>query len=270
MTTYYPANQDYSANQVLNCELVNSCELITSPNPTPTFYVDKLTKTSCPTIPTTNRRIRNYTSKDYNSRGIKKKEAATSIKNKEDIEAFKNYFLSQGKYRDYCLFVFGINTGRRCGDILSLNIENVVTPDGFIVDEVKLTEQKTKKTIIFPLNTSCKQALALYLNTKSDKELQPHQPLFYSRKKNKNGEHRIHRDTYYSILQNAAQHLSLSEDVHIGTHSMRQTLGYQFFKKTRNIEMLQKLFNHSSSFQTLTYIGVTNDVINSSLCELNL
>lgn len=215
--------------------------------------------------------IRTYTTKDYTSRGVLKKEAATCIKDPEDIQAIKEYFLNNNKYRDYCLFVFGINTGRRCGDILALNIENVVTPEGYIVDEVKLVEQKTHKTIIFPLNIACKEALSLYLNSKSDKELEFHQPLFYSRKKNKDGEHRLYRDTYYAILQEAAKHVDFKDkDIHIGTHTMRQTLGYQFFQRTHNVELLQKLFNHSTAFQTLTYIGVTDAAISHSLNELNL
>lgn len=255
--------------QIVNYNLAPSCEVI--PAARTIYVVDQLSNTPCCTVPSTSRKIRTYTNRDYTSRGIKKKEAATSIKYADDINAFKEYFLSNNRYRDYCLFVFGINTGRRCGDILSLNIEHVVTSEGLIVDEVKMVESKTKKTIIFPLNDSCKEALSLYLNSKPLHELQFNQPLFYSRKKNKFGEHRIHRDSFYAILKEASQNINLvDENIHIGTHSMRQTLGYQFFKKTKNIEMLQKLFNHSTSFQTLTYIGITNADINASLNDLNL
>ena len=40
----------------------------------------------------------------------------TPIRKKEEIELIKNYFLGKEKYRDYSLFVIGINTSLRISD----------------------------------------------------------------------------------------------------------------------------------------------------------
>ncbi|WP_252456770.1 hypothetical protein [Macrococcoides canis] len=51
----------------------------------------------------------------------------------------------------------------------------------------------------------------------------------------------------------------------MGTHSMRKTFGYHYYKKTKDIALLMDLFNHSSQFVTLRYIGINQDVINESI-----
>ena len=46
------------------------------------------------------------------------------IRSLEDIEKIKN--LLKNRKRDYLLFCFGINTGLRISDILSLNVVDVL------------------------------------------------------------------------------------------------------------------------------------------------
>lgn len=53
----------------------------------------------------------------------------------------------------------------------------------------------------------------------------------------------ISRVQVYRILNHSAKSIGLSE---IGTHSMRKTLGYYYYKNTKDIELLMELFNHSS------------------------
>lgn len=40
--------------------------------------------------------------------------------------------------------------------------------------------------------------------------------------------------------------------------------GYHFYKKTKDVAMLQKLFNHSSPSTTLRYIGIEQDEIDEA------
>ena len=49
----------------------------------------------------------------------------TPIRKKEDIELLKDYFLSSNDYRDYALFVAGINTALRISDLLALKWQNI-------------------------------------------------------------------------------------------------------------------------------------------------
>jgi integrase len=68
----------------------------------------------------------------------------------------------------------------------------------------------------------------------------------------------ITRVQAYRILNRAARDCGLDE---IGTHTLRKTFGYHFYKANQNVVMLQQLFNHSSPSITLRYIGITQDEI---------
>jgi len=56
----------------------------------------------------------------------------------------------------------------------------------------------------------------------------------------------------------------------IGTHTLRKTFGYHFYKKTNDIALLMELFNHSSQSITLRYIGMNQDFMDEQLIDFNL
>lgn len=89
------------------------------------------------------------------------------IKSIKNINRVKRYFLSKEEYRNYTLFVLGINIGLRAGDLLSLKMEDVLEEidDNIycLVDEVNIMEGKTNKTRMFTLNKSAKEAIAFYI-----------------------------------------------------------------------------------------------------------
>ena len=47
------------------------------------------------------------------------------------------------------------------------------------------------------------------------------------------------------------------------THTLRKTLGYQFYTQYEGVVTLQKIFNHSSTAITLKYIRVEQNHINN-------
>lgn len=49
------------------------------------------------------------------------------------------------------------------------------------------------------------------------------------------------------------------EHIHLERH-----FGYHFYKKNKDVAMLQKLFNHSSPSITLRYIGIEQDEIDEA------
>ena len=63
-------------------------------------------------------------------------------------------------------------------------------------------------------------------------------------------------------MNNACLQLGLKYN--IGTHSLRKTFGYHHYKQFKDIVILQKIFNHSSSDITLRYIGIDQDKIDES------
>ncbi|PFM44229.1 integrase, partial [Bacillus cereus] len=45
----------------------------------------------------------------------------------------------------------------------------------------------------------------------------------------------------------------------LGTHTMRKTFGYWFYKQTKDIAMLQEILNHSTLQITLRYIEINKE-----------
>ena len=174
------------------------------------------------------------------------------IKKKSDLKKLKKYMFKKSK-RDLLLFEFGINVGLRISDILRLNVENVKNKD-FIC----LYEQKTSKYKQIPINPKLKILLNDYTK---DKKL--NMPLFTSVNGN-----RMDRITAYRILNNACKEIEL--DLNVGTHTLRKTFGYHFYKKFKDIIMLQKIFNHTTPNITLRYIGIEQDEINKKYMQFNL
>lgn len=57
----------------------------------------------------------------------------------------------------------------------------------------------------------------------------------------------------YKMLRTAAEYVNLDD---IGTHTLRKTFGYHFYKQAKDVDMLQEIFNHSDQRTTLRYIGI--------------
>lgn len=163
--------------------------------------------------------------------------------------------------RNELLFIFGINSALRVSDLLRLKLADVIDESQSPRGSVALREQKTGKTKRFPLNESIKTALIRYLATRPDAE--PGEPLFPSRK----GGGALTRQHAWAILQEAGQKIGLRC---IGTHSLRKTFGYHVYRKTKDLAMVQQLLGHSSSADTLRYIGITQEQLFDAYLGLNL
>jgi integrase len=183
------------------------------------------------------------------------------IKDLMKIQAIK-VLLRNSNPRDEALFVLGINTALRIGDLLLLKVCDVMDETGEIRDMAEVQEQKTKKKKYFPLNQSVKDTLASYLKTRQREDFD--EPLFPSKRKGV----ALSRWRARRILYAAGQAVGLSR---IGTHSLRKTFAYHVYRRTGgNLGLVQKLLNHTSSADTLRYIGIDRDEMNSTYLELNL
>ena len=174
------------------------------------------------------------------------------IKKKCDLKKIEKFLKNQNE-RNYVLFILGINCGLRISDILRLNVENVKNKD-----YIQLYEKKTGKYKKLPINSKIKQILKEYTK---NKELTS--PLFTT-----NFNNRMDRITAYRILNTACKENNI--DINIGTHTLRKTFGYHFFKKYKDIIILQKVFNHSTPNVTLRYIGLEQEEIDKKYLQFIL
>ena len=180
-------------------------------------------------------------------------ETVQPIRELSKIRAMKNALRKSGE-RDYMLFCVGINTGLRISDILNLRVSDVRGKT-----HIHITEQKTGKDKKFKINSALKDELEEYVSDMNDCEY-----LFQSHKgKNKP----ITRVQAYRILNEAAQRVGLSE---IGTHTLRKTFGYHFYKQYKDVALLQELFNHSAPSVTLRYIGINQDIMDKAMDDFGL
>jgi integrase len=183
--------------------------------------------------------------------------------------------LRAGKYgpRDDALFMTGINSALRISDLLSLTVGDVLNEKGRVAEAVGLKEKKTGKLKEFPLNKAIRDVLTAYLTGLAEpaaKAPDPRTPLFPSRKgaSGKADRKPITRWRALQILKEAGEAVGLPN---IGTHSLRKTFGYHVYRKSGgNLGLVQKLLNHSSSADTLRYIGIDREQMDNTYLELNL
>ncbi|KZN99238.1 tyrosine-type recombinase/integrase, partial [Pseudobacillus badius] len=83
--------------------------------------------------------------------------------------------------------------------------------------------------------------------------------LFPSRK----GDKAITTTQAYRQFNKAASMVDIEEG--IGTHTMRKTFGYWFYKQSKDVAKLQQILNHSHPEITLSYIGITAEEIEEEL-----
>lgn len=187
----------------------------------------------------------------------------------QKIKAMKDAMKDENNYRDLLLFTFGINTGLRISDILSMKWYLLLDNTGRILspkDRVTIQEKKTGKLKIFVMNNSINKTAQMYyesLNVPSKDDY-----IFSSRKKNKDQTQSISRQHAWRQLNYYAKKVGIKDK--IGTHTLRKTFGYHLYKKGVTIEYIQKMLNHSAPSVTLRYIGITQEKLDEIYVDLNL
>ena len=203
---------------------------------------------------------------------------ARPVKDREQLEVVKEKLLYSSKkygYRNYAIFLLGINCGLRCGDVLQIRLKDIWDEGRKEITGLTVIEEKTKKTrrnIRF--SETVREGLRDYVLTLKDRT--PDMPLFPSQKKNVQKVKETVKDntgclavkSYWRIMHE----ISLATGIeHLSTHSMRKTFGYEVYTKNagrlianeyRAIDVVQQMLNHNSVSDTLRYIGITEEVQN--------
>lgn len=160
------------------------------------------------------------------------------------------YYLLNGKDQKYgLLFKFGLNTGLRISDILSIKVKDIINTSGEYKDYLTIKEMKTGKEKKIKINDALRKNINSYVKSA---KLTSESYLFASQK----GGY-ISRVQAYRVLKEAALVCRIEN---FGTHSLRKTWGYWTYKISKyNVGLIMDTFNHSSQSITLRYIGINQD-----------
>ena len=175
------------------------------------------------------------------------------IKELEQTNALKEYFLDRGQFRNYALIVLGMNTSLRISDILDLRWKDVYNYRyNKFRKHLIVIEKKTKKKNTIALNKAIIEALELL--KRKEKNISPERYIFVSQKGVNTP---ITRQCAYTIIKRAGKKLGFEET--IACHSLRKTFGYQAWKKGVPPALLMSIYNHSSYEITKRYLGISQD-----------
>ena len=203
--------------------------------------------------------------------------AAEPIKSMDDIIRISKYLISSKRYRDNMLFIVGINFGLRISDLLSLRFSSIINDDCTFRHRFPILEKKTrntrkhKKNRYITINTAVVEAVTLYLEHTPGVKLSDY--MFRSESNHGGTVNKpLHRASADRILKGIASELGLGS--RISTHTLRKTFAYHQMVMSgndpRKLLLLQKMFGHSTSAQTLDYIGITGEEIDEAYRSMNL
>lgn len=192
------------------------------------------------------------------------KNKASAIKDTKQLERIKSY-LKYNNYRAYLLFVIGLATGYRGGDLVELTVLDIreALKKGALVileNKTKSTRKKAFERIAF-IPDKLFIILQEFIKYKEDAEY-----IYPSRNGKGEGKYKTHitRERLGKIFKEAAIKCGVI-DISVGTHTPRKTYGYiQYISHDNDINYVQELFGHSSPNATKVYIGLDSDILKDS------
>lgn len=228
------------------------------------------------------------------------------IRDDKDVKRVADYFYKKKMYREWCMFMVGINCGLRVSDLVRLRVDDfaVERKDGTwqtrpIGSFFKLMPKKTdaeRKYVDISLNAQMCKAIQIYLdkvggpNGKYQGYFKTRGWLFPSERGSIANSKRtatckkfpgdpIDEDTFGKTIRQCGRDLNLGYP--IGTHTLRKTFGYRMFRQYQSngegesaLVQLQQIFNHSKPSITIKYIGVGSEMRRSMVmnydCGINV
>ena len=181
------------------------------------------------------------------------------IKDVNKINEMKDVLKRQSQ-RDLLFFVFGINTGIKVSELLTLRVKDVWDESG-MKDFLYIRDITSGEVKAFFLNNMINKELTEYLRSQ---EYKGSDFLFKSKKDNQP----ISRQQAYRIINHAAREVGIPGK--IGTHTLRKTFGYHAYLKGIAISILMDIYNHHSPSETFKYIGIDKEEKNLVKVDVNL
>lgn len=205
----------------------------------------------------------------------------------EEIANVKRYYITKTKeeyysngyntkYRDYCIFCVGINTGLRISDLLSIQFKHLLTQNhkwrtGFTICEKK--RRKARKVVITP---TIKNYFILYfMNDNIDTHtVDLEHYVFPSKKQGSDGSCKLSENQFSHRFKKDMQkciELNYIEDKNYNTHTLRKTFAYMLYEQTNHdISLVSQTLMHDSVDVTMRYLGLTDTRVLETMKNLQL
>lgn len=187
---------------------------------------------------------------------MSRKRPAKPIKSTEKVLDIQDYLRYKSE-RNYILFLIGVTTGYRAGDLVALRVRDVreaLRRGEFTIMEGKKKNSKNirksnKKPRSVEILPKLSKILKEYIKDKKDYE--------YMFKSRKGINQHIGVQAVSNILKEAGEYFGL---VDISAHSMRKTYAYKIYiESDRDIVAVKELLGHSSIEETKAYIGLDRE-----------
>ena len=156
------------------------------------------------------------------------------------------------------VWALGLNLALRISDLLAIRFEHIHG------DRLIIIESKTGKLANIALN---ERAQAIIERIHQQHPL--HVYLFQSHR-SANRQHCPPKPLSRRAVSQAFASVGQELHIHLGTHSMRKTRGYQLYQRTGDLGRVMKMLRHSSQAVTLRYIGMEQAQIDDDFRQLEL
>jgi integrase len=190
----------------------------------------------------------------------KGKNAAIAIKSSKELKRVCDDLKLRAP-KAYVLFMIGLTTGYRGGDLIKLTIADI--REAIRTGELIILEEKTEDTRKVPfervvfLSDKFTKFLSDYVKDKEDAEY-----ICWSQKGKGKGvlKKPLRRDSLGKIFLASCQRLGIA-NISVGVHTPRKTYGYnQYIEHDKDINFVQELFGHSTPKVTRDYIGIDEEM----------
>ena len=160
--------------------------------------------------------------------------------------------LVEGNELHELLLNLSVDLMLRGGDLLRLRVSDVLTESGTVKSEVKIKQQKTKKTTLsIPLSKNSINVIKKYIvGREMDDFVFRSQFSHFTNKP-------LSIFQYSRIVKKwMGEHLGLDDVSSFSTHSLRKTKSSVIYQKTQLVEIVRRLLGQSSVTATSSYLGI--------------
>lgn len=162
-------------------------------------------------------------------------------------------------YKYYILWRLSLGLGFRISDTLKLTVADVTGYDNNII------EKKTGKERMVILNNKLQMIIDGYIehyNLKSD------DMLIFSKSSSGSKKKAIDRSQAYRKLKELVN--NIDKNIRFSNHTLRKSWAYALYiANDKNIAIVQKALNHTSSLTTADYIGLSRQELKNILVKFD-